>query len=95
MSWRKPALTPTKYYENKTVCVFFQGASDGNVPGRRNIAQKFKNNETLNLKNRFFENRKYRQDRCPDVFFGGFRPRNTSKIHQILKFKGIFKYYDL
>ena len=26
--WRKPALTPTNNYENKTVCVFFQGASD-------------------------------------------------------------------
>ena len=25
--------------ENKTVCVFFQGAFDGNAPGRRNISQ--------------------------------------------------------
>ena len=38
---RKLALAPTKYYENKTVCVFFQGASDGNVKTRRNIARKF------------------------------------------------------
>ena len=45
--WRKPALTPTKNYENKTVCVFFQGASDGNVKVGRNIAQKLKNKEIL------------------------------------------------
>ena len=45
---RKPALTPTKNYENKTVCVFFQGASDGNAPGRRNTTQELKNNEKLN-----------------------------------------------
>ena len=45
--WRKPALTPTKNYENKTVCVFFQGASDGNAPGCRNINQKLRNNEKL------------------------------------------------
>ena len=45
--WRKPALTPTKNYENKTVCVFFQGAFDGNAKIRRNISQKYKNNEKL------------------------------------------------
>ena len=49
MSWREPALIPTKYYENKTVCVFFQGASDANAKIRRNISQKFKNNEQLNF----------------------------------------------
>ena len=48
--WRKPALTPTKNYENKTVCVFFQGASDGDVKISRNIARKSKNNEILNFK---------------------------------------------
>ena len=47
--WRKPALPPTKNYENKTVCVFFQGASDGNDKISRNIARKSKNNEILNF----------------------------------------------
>ena len=115
--WRKPALAPTKNYENKTVCVFFQGAFDGNAPGRRNISQKSKNNEKLNFQKvdflkivffiridapmyflhvsdpgtpqkpdfftyRFFENSNFHQDRCPDVFFGGFHPGNTPKIPQ-------------
>ena len=48
--WRKPALTPTKNYEHKTVCVFFQTASDGTVKISRNIARKSKNSEILNLK---------------------------------------------
>ena len=47
--WRKPALTPTKNYENKTVCVFFQGASDADVKISRNIARKSKNCEILNF----------------------------------------------
>ena len=47
--WAIRASIPTKNYENKTVCVFFQGASDGNAPGRRNISQKSKNNEKLNF----------------------------------------------
>ena len=34
------------------------------------------------FKNHFFENLKYRQDRCPDVFFGGSHPRNTPEIFQ-------------
>ena len=38
---------PTIYYENKTVWVVFQGASDGNVKTLRNIAQKLKNSEIL------------------------------------------------
>ena len=41
--WRKPALTPTKNYENTTVCVFFQGASDADAKIGRNIAPKLKN----------------------------------------------------
>ena len=47
--WRKPALTPTKNYENKTVCVFFQGASDADAKIGRNISQKAKNNEKLDF----------------------------------------------
>ena len=47
--WRKPALTPTQNYENKTVCVFFQGAFAGTVKISRNIARKSKNTEMLNL----------------------------------------------
>ena len=83
MSWRKPAFNPTKYYENKTLDVFFQGAFDGFVKTRRNIARKSKKyRHTEFLKNRIFENLKYRQDRCPDVFFGGSHPRNTPKIPQ-------------
>ena len=38
--WGIRASTPTKNSENKTVCVFFQGAFDGNAPGRRNTGQK-------------------------------------------------------
>ena len=49
-SWPIWALTPTKYYENKTVCVFFQGAFDGTVKISKNIARKSKNTEILNLK---------------------------------------------
>ena len=48
--WRKPALTPTKNYENKTVCVFFQGASDADAKIGRNIPRKLKNNEKLDFK---------------------------------------------
>ena len=57
LSWREPALIPTKYYENKTVWVVFQAALHGTVKISRNIARKSKNTEILNLKNRFFENR--------------------------------------
>ena len=49
LSWRKPALTPTIYRENKTVCVFFQGAPDGTVKLSRNIIRKSKNTEILNF----------------------------------------------
>ena len=81
--WRKPALTPTKNYENKTVCVFFQGASDADAKIGRNISQKSKNNEKLNFQKKlFFENCFFHQDRCPDVFFQCFRPRNIPKIFQ-------------
>ena len=48
--WGKWASIPTKKSENKTVCVFFQGASDGNARIRRNIAQKQKNNEKLDFR---------------------------------------------
>ena len=34
------------------------------------------------IKKTNFWNRKCRQDRCPDVFFGGVHPRNTPKIPQ-------------
>ena len=37
-------------YKNKTVCVFFQGASDANAKIGRNISQKSKNNEKLDFK---------------------------------------------
>ena len=47
--WAIRVSIPTKNYEKKTVCVFFQGASDGNAPGRRNISQQSKNNEKLNF----------------------------------------------
>ena len=77
--WAIRASIPTKNYENKTGCVFFQGASDGNAPGRRNLSQKSKNKEKLNFKNRFFECF-FHQDRCPDVFFGCFHPWDTPKI---------------
>ena len=48
--WGIRASIPTKNFENKTVCVFFHCAFDGNAPGRRNIPQKLKNNEKLDLK---------------------------------------------
>ena len=47
--WAIRASIPTKYYENKTGCVFFHCASDGNAPGRRNTTQKSKNNGKLNF----------------------------------------------
>ena len=47
-------LIPTKYYENKTVCMFFQGASDGNARISRNISQKLKNKEKLDFKKSIF-----------------------------------------
>ena len=47
--WAIRASIPTKNYENKKGCVFFQGASDGNAPGRRNTTQKLKNNEKLDF----------------------------------------------
>ena len=50
MFWRKTALTPTKNYENKAVCVFFQGASDADAKIGRNILRKSKNSEILNFK---------------------------------------------
>ena len=54
--WRKPALTPTKNYENKTVCVFFQAASHRTVKTSRNIGRKSKNEEKLNfLKSNFWK----------------------------------------
>ena len=54
--WGIRVAKPTKNCENKTVCVFFHCAFDGNAPGRRNITQKSKNNETLDFqKARTFE----------------------------------------
>ena len=50
LSWPIWALTPTKYYEKKNNMRVFQGASDGNVKARRNIARKLKNSEILKLK---------------------------------------------
>ena len=47
--WAIRASIPTKNYENKTVCVFFQGASDADAKIGRNISQKSKNNEPLDL----------------------------------------------
>ena len=47
--WPIRASIPTIYRENKTVCVFFHRAFDGNAKIRRNIGQKFKNNEKLNF----------------------------------------------
>ena len=49
MFWAIRASFPTKNYENKTGCVFFQGASDGNAPGRRNISQKLEIKHKLNF----------------------------------------------
>ena len=43
--WGIWASIPTKNSENKTLCVFFHCAFDGNAPGRRNTTQKSKNNE--------------------------------------------------
>ena len=54
--WAIRASIPTKNYENKTGCVFFHCASDGNAPGRRNTTQKSKNNEKLIFsETRFFQ----------------------------------------
>ena len=54
--WSIRASIPSIYHENKTVCVFFQGAFDGNVKISPNIVRKEKNSEILIfLKNRFFK----------------------------------------
>ena len=47
--WAVRASQPTKKSENKTPCMFFHCAFDGNAPGRRHIIQKSKHNEKLNL----------------------------------------------
>ena len=47
--WGIRASIPTKNSENKTVCVLFQGAFDGNAKMRRNISQKSINNEKLDI----------------------------------------------
>ena len=91
--WAIRASIPTKNYENKTVCVFFQGASDGNAKIRRNISQKSKNNEKLDFQKIDFL-KFFHQDRCPDVFFQCFRPRNTPKISQKPDLYPFFQNYD-
>ena len=70
--WRKLALTPTKYYENKTVCVFFQGAFNGNVKMGRNISEKLKNTEKLNFR---------KMDFLEIQYFGIFRLSNYISVH--------------
>ena len=50
LCWGIRALTPTKYYENKTVCVFFQATLHVTVKISRNISRKSKNTEILDLK---------------------------------------------
>ena len=40
--WAVRASQPTKKSENKTPCVFFHCAFDGNAPGRRNIIKTYK-----------------------------------------------------
>ena len=78
--WAIRASIPTKNYENKTVCVFFQGASDGNAPRRRNIRQKSKNKEKLNFKK--IEILKIENIVRIGAPIGGFHPRNTPKRPQ-------------
>ena len=72
--WRKPALTPTNNYENKTVCVFFQGASDGNAKIRRNISQKSKNTEKLDFQKINFLNTFFSSGSMPRCIFSMFPP---------------------
>ena len=47
--WVVRASQPTKKIENKTPDVFFHCVFDYRAPGRRNIIQKLKNIEKLNL----------------------------------------------
>ncbi len=92
--WPIRASIPTIYRENKTVCVFFYRAFDGNARIRRNISQKFKKiTKNLIFENRIFENLKYRQDRCPDVFFGCSKPRNRPKIPPKPDFLGFLIFF--
>ena len=42
-------------------------------------------------KNRIFENRKFRQDRCPNVFFGGSHTQTIPKIPKETWFSLIFQ----
>ena len=50
---------------DNTVCVFFQGASDGNVKISRNIAQKLKDNEKLD----FYKKNRKSVTMCPGCSF--------------------------
>ena len=72
--WRKPALTPTKNYENKTVCVFFQGASDGTVKISRNIVRKSKNTEILYFLRSIFRKFEISSGSMPRCIFWRFPP---------------------
>ena len=70
--WAIRASIPTKNYENKTVCVFFQGASDGNAKIRRNINQKFKNNEKLDFQKIDLFNQVFRNSSTFGSYFDVF-----------------------
>ena len=85
------ASQPTKKSENKTPCVFFHCASDGNAPGRRNITQKSKNNEKLNSKKiEFLKIENIVRIDAPMYFLEAA----TSKTHPKYPKNLIFKNYD-
>ena len=66
----------------RLICVFFQGACDGNVKTSRNIARKSKNTEILNKKKRFFEIQNIARIDAPMYFFGGSNSQNNPKTQK-------------
>jgi len=64
------------------------------LPGVEISLKSFKIKKNLFFKIGFSKLLKFRQDRCPDVFFGGSNPRNTPKIFQKPDFYRFSKNYD-
>jgi len=74
-----PLFQPTNVKIKQGAC-FFKERLMVMLPDVEIYLKSRKITKNLIFKNRSFVNRKYRHDRCPDVFFGGSYPQNTTKI---------------
>ena len=88
--WAVRASQPTKESENKTPDVFFHCAVDYHAPRRRNIIQRSKNNEKLNLKIKFLKIENIVRIDAPMSFL----EVATLKIFQENDFYTFFKSFD-